>query len=177
MGLLALARLFDVVDKGVDHITTNIMAEVLKQAGYNVELVQADYIAQFAGLESGDLHVAMEMWETTGKQAMDASLATGKTVDLGETGMDAKEEWWYPMYMKDRCPGLPDWKALNDCAEAFSTPETAPRGRYLVTGGSGELPGGGAHAGEWHLQRHAGRVGFAAILRWRGAADDACALP
>jgi glycine betaine/proline transport system substrate-binding protein len=93
--------------------------------------VQADYIAQFAGLESGDLHIAMEMWETTGKQAMDESLKTGKTVDLGETGMDAKEEWWYPMYMKERCPGLPDWKALNKCARAFSTAETAPKGRYL----------------------------------------------
>lgn len=113
------------------YLTTNIMAEVLKKAGYNVELVQADYIAQFAGLESGDLHVAMEMWETTGKDAMDASLATGKTVDLGETGMDAKEEWWYPAYMKEKCPGLPNWEVLNDCADAFSTPETAPMGRYL----------------------------------------------
>ena len=80
-------------------------------------------------LESGDLHAAMEMWETTGKEAMDASLATGKTVDLGETGMDAIEEWWYPLYMKEKCPGLPDWKALNACAEAFATPETAPKGR------------------------------------------------
>lgn len=113
------------------YITTHIMGEVLEEAGYNVKYQQADYIAQFAGLESGDLHVAMEMWETTGKQAMDASLKTGKTVDLGETGMWAKEEWWYPLYMKERCPGLPDWKALNKCAEAFSTPETAPKGRYL----------------------------------------------
>ena len=72
------------------YITTNIMGEVLKKAGYNVEYVQADYIAQFAGLESGDLHVAMEIWETTGKQAMDASLKTGKTVDLGETGWSAR---------------------------------------------------------------------------------------
>ncbi len=113
------------------YVTVNIMKRVLEELGYNVELVQADYIAQFAGLESGDLHVAMEMWETTGKQAMEASLATGNTIDLGETGMDAKEEWWYPIYMKEKCPGLPDWKALNDCAEAFSTPETHPKGRYL----------------------------------------------
>jgi glycine betaine/proline transport system substrate-binding protein len=113
------------------HVTTHIMGEVLKKAGNNIEYVQADYIAQFAGLQTGDLHVAMEMWETTGKEAMDASLNTGKTVDLGETGMDAKEEWWYPSYMKEKCPGLPDWKALNKCAEAFSTPETAPKGRYV----------------------------------------------
>jgi glycine betaine/proline transport system substrate-binding protein len=112
-------------------ITTNIMGEVLKKAGYNVDYVQADYIAQFAGLKTGDLDVAMEMWETTGREAMDEATATGKVENLGETGMVAIEEWWYPKYMKEVCPGLPDWKALNDCAEAFSTPETAPKGRYL----------------------------------------------
>ena len=112
-------------------INSNIMAAVLEEAGYNVKLLQADYLAQFAGLESGDLHLAMEIWATTGQEAMDASLATGKTVNFGETGMVAREEWWYPEYMKAQCPGLPDWKALKDCASAFATPETAPKGRYL----------------------------------------------
>ncbi|MEO4040095.1 ABC transporter substrate-binding protein [Hoeflea sp. CAU 1731] len=112
-------------------ITTNIMGEVLKKAGYNVDYVQADYIAQFAGLKTGDLHVAMEIWETTGREAMDEATATGNVENLGETGMQAIEEWWFPAYMKDVCPGLPDWEALNDCAEDFSTPETAPSGRYL----------------------------------------------
>ena len=113
------------------HITTRIMGEVLKEAGYNIDYVQADYLAQFAGLKTGDLHVAMEMWETTGREAMDEAIATGNVVNLGETGMQAIEEWWYPAYVKDDCPGLPDWQALNDCAELFSTPETAPKGRYL----------------------------------------------
>lgn len=114
-------------------ITTQIMGEVLKKAGYSVEFVQADYLAQFAGLESGDLHVAMEIWETTGREAMDAATATGKVESLGETGMQAKEEWWFPEYMKEKCPGLPNWEALKSeaCAEAFSTAETAPKGRYL----------------------------------------------
>jgi glycine betaine/proline transport system substrate-binding protein len=112
-------------------ITTNIMARVLEEAGYNVDLVQADYLAQFAGLKTGDLHVAMEMWETTGREAMDEAVATGTVVNLGSTGMEAIEEWWYPLYMKERCPGLPDWRALNDCAAEFATAETAPRGRYL----------------------------------------------
>ncbi len=113
------------------YVTTHIMGEVLKSMGYNVEYVQADYLAQFPGLESGDLAVAMEIWQTTGRDALEASLTTGKTVDLGETGMEAKEEWWYPAYMKERCPGLPNWEALKNCGEAFSTPETAPQGRYL----------------------------------------------
>lgn len=112
-------------------ITTNIMAEVLKKGGYNVELVQADYLAQFTGLKTGDVHVAMEMWETTGREAMDEAIATGTVENFGETGMEAIEEWWYPAYMKEKCPGLPNWEALNDCAEAFATAETAPKGRYL----------------------------------------------
>ncbi len=114
-------------------ITTKIMGEVLKKAGYNIEYVQADYIAQFAGLKTGDLHVAMEIWETTGRDAMDEATATGTVENLGETGMQAIEEWWYPSYMAEKCPGLPNWEALLDeaCAEAFSTAETAPNGRYL----------------------------------------------
>lgn len=112
-------------------LTTNLMGEVLKQAGYNIDYVQADYIAQFAGLKTGDLHVAMEIWETTGREAMDEATGTGNVQNLGETGMQAIEEWWYPSYMKETCPGLPDWEALNACAEAFSTAETAPMGRYL----------------------------------------------
>lgn len=112
-------------------LTTRIMGSVLQQAGYNIDYIQADYIAQFAGLKTGDLHVAMEIWETTGREAMDEATATGKVENLGETGMQAIEEWWYPNYMKEICPGLPDWKALNDCAAEFVTPETAPNGRYL----------------------------------------------
>ncbi len=114
-------------------ITTQLMGEVLKAAGYNVEYVQADYLAQFAGLETGDLHVAMEIWETTGREAMDAATATGNVVNVGPTGMQAKEEWWYPLYMKELCPGLPNWEALKEpaCAEAFGTAETLPNGRYL----------------------------------------------
>jgi glycine betaine/proline transport system substrate-binding protein len=120
-------------------ITSHIMGEVLKKAGNTVDYVVADYLAQFAGLETGDLDLAMEIWATTGQEALNAAVATGNVENLGETGMLAKEEWWYPEYMKERCPGLPDWHALLDCGEAFSIPETAPKGRYL----SGPVTWGG----------------------------------
>ena len=114
-------------------VTTQIMGEVLQRAGLTVEYVPADYLAQFAGLKTGDLHVAMEIWETTGREALDDGVASGNVENLGETGLLAIEEWWYPAYMAELCPGLPDWEALKDpaCAEAFATPETAPDGRYL----------------------------------------------
>lgn len=33
--------------------------------------------------------------------------------------------------MEEKCPGLPDWKALMACGEAFATPETMPKGRVI----------------------------------------------
>ncbi len=113
-------------------LNTKIMELVLKQYGYNVEVVNADYLASVtAGVPTGDLTLGLEYWDTTAGEAMAAADATGTVERLGPLGPKAKEEWWYPLYMKEKCPGLPDWKALNDCAEAFSTPETAPKGRYL----------------------------------------------
>src|SRR5215210_7861273 len=68
-------------------ITTRIMGEVLKEAGYTVDYVQADYLAQFAGLKTGDLHLAMEIWATTGQEALNEAVASGNVENLGETGM------------------------------------------------------------------------------------------
>lgn len=112
-------------------VSAHIMGEVLKKAGYNVEYVQADYLAQFAGLKTGDLDLAMEIWATTGREALEEAVGSGGVENLGETGLQAIEEWWYPDYVKEKCPGLPKWEALKDCAEVFATPETAPKGRYL----------------------------------------------
>ncbi|WFU11762.1 ABC transporter substrate-binding protein (plasmid) [Rhizobium sp. CB3090] len=120
-------------------INTDIVAQILGSYGYNVQKVVADDSARYPGFESGDLTIAVETWQTTQQTAFEKSVATGKVVDLGETGMHAKEEWWYPEYMKERCPGLPDWTALKKCAEAFSTADTAPKGRYL----SGPVAWGG----------------------------------
>src|SRR5919108_2659206 len=113
-------------------LNTKIMEVILKQYGYNVEIVNADYLASVsAGIPTGDLTLGLEYWDTTAGEAMAEADKTGTVERLGPLGPKAKEEWWYPLYMKEKCPGLPDWKALNDCAEAFSTPETAPKGRYL----------------------------------------------
>lgn len=112
-------------------IDTEIVSQILLSYGYNTAKVVADDSARYPGFESGDLDIALETWQTTQQTAFEKSLATGKVVDLGETGLHAKEEWWYPSYMKEKCPGLPDWQALAKCAEAFSTPDTAPKGRYL----------------------------------------------
>ncbi|MFA5952322.1 MAG: ABC transporter substrate-binding protein [Hyphomicrobium sp.] len=112
-------------------LTAHIMGEILKKSGYNVEYVPADYLAQFGGIGTGDLTVGPEAWATTALEALNAAIKTGGVENLGSSGMEAREDWWFPEYMKEKCPGLPDWKALKNCAELFSTPDTAPKGRYL----------------------------------------------
>ncbi len=114
------------------NLNATILSKILKSYGYNTELVTSDYLASIqTGLRTGDLTIGMEYWDTTAREAMADADASGQTENLGPIGPKAKEEWWYPEYMKEKCPGLPNWEALKNCAEAFSTPETAPKGRYL----------------------------------------------
>jgi glycine betaine/proline transport system substrate-binding protein len=116
------------------NINAKILGGILEKLGYKVEYPTADYLSSLTtGLTNGDLTVGMEFWDTTAGEAMKASDATHQTERLGKLGPKAKEEWWYPLYMKEKCPGLPNWEALKnpDCAKAFSTADTAPKGRYL----------------------------------------------
>lgn len=112
-------------------ISTQLMGSVLARAGHRVEYVDAAYLDQLDAIAEGRIDVAMEFWSTTGRSALEEAVAAGKVSIIGGTGMVVREEWWYPAYMKERCPGLPDWQALNACAAAFAVPETAPKGRYV----------------------------------------------
>jgi len=124
-----------------DNIIMLIYGKLLQRLGYTVEWTPADYLGQFAGLETGDLHIGSPGWDTTAKAALKAAFATGKVLNMGDMGIPVQEDWWYPMYVKEVCPGLPDWTALKnpDCIKALSTAETAPRARFL----SGPIEWGG----------------------------------
>lgn len=110
----------------------NVYSTFLEQQGFKVERIKADYAAQFVGLEAGDLDFSTSIWETS-RDIFDAALATGDVVNMGSTGVKVREGWWYPTYVEEVCPGLPDWKALlqPDCVKALSTVETAPLGRFV----------------------------------------------
>ncbi len=127
-----------------DNIIMYIYGKLIQKLGYNIEFTPADYLGQFAGLETGDLHIGSPGWDTTAKAALKAAFETGKVLNMGDMGIPVQEDWWYPLYVKDVCPGLPDWKALlqPDCAKALSVAETAPKGRFL----SGPIEWGGHDA-------------------------------
>lgn len=53
-------------------------------------------------------------------------------MNMGDLGLQPREGWLYPAYMEEKCPGLPDYQALYDCAGAFATAETFPNGRLIT---------------------------------------------
>ncbi len=117
-------------DTGTD-LVTKIIGSTLERVGYRVEYVDADYTATFSGIKTGDLQLSI-CWESTW-EVCSASLEGGKAMIIGTTGIATEEGWWYPKYLKDYCPGLPDWEALKEesCVKALATAETSPKARFV----------------------------------------------
>jgi len=113
------------------HITTYIAGGILEKMGYNVEYVVAGYYPQLTALQDGTVDASLEIWTSNIGEGYAPALATGNVEVIGELGLVPREAWYYPTYMEEQCPGLPDWKALNDCAMLFSAPETIPKGRFV----------------------------------------------
>ena len=126
-------------------VQVNIAKTILEEhMGYDVELIFADYTAQWVSLASDDLHIAMEIWEEATKPLMAKYLeeygGNGEVTFLGSSGLQGRSGYFVPTYViegdsergiEPACPQLENWEQLNECAEAFATIETAPKGRWM----------------------------------------------
>lgn len=113
------------------HITTRIAGEMLEAAGYHVEYVTAGYQNMWQAMADGDLDLAVEVWASNVPETYTRMQEAGQIEDLGALGLEAREGFAYPAFVADICPGLPDWKALADCAPLLASPETLPEGRLV----------------------------------------------
>ncbi|MEO0327316.1 MAG: ABC transporter substrate-binding protein [Pseudomonadota bacterium] len=112
-------------------VLSTVVGKVLEEIGYTVEYAPSDSQLQFKAIADGDMHFQVEAWEGSMKGAFEKAVAEDGMVDAGTHDAATREEWWVPQYVVEKCPGLPDWKALDKCAEIFSTAETAPQGRFV----------------------------------------------
>jgi glycine betaine/proline transport system substrate-binding protein len=113
------------------HITTKVAGTILQRMGYDVEYVTAGYYPQLTAIRDNTISATLEIWSSNiGEHYMEA-LASGQAVELGDLGLVPVETWFYNQAAGDACPGLPNWEALNDCAEAFANVDTFPDGRLL----------------------------------------------
>ena len=114
------------------HFSTKIAGNLLQEMGYNIEYVSAGALPQHAGLAQGNLHLQTEVWTNNVGDIYPKAVEAGEIIVLGELGLEPKEGWIYPPYMEEKCPGLPDYQALYECAQAFATAETFPNGRLIT---------------------------------------------
>jgi len=112
-------------------VMSNAVGQIFESMGNNVEFVTTDSQAVYESVRLGDVTLELEVWEGAFGASFRAALEKGGLHDAGDHNAVTREDWWYPMWTKDACPGLPDWKALNDCAELFQTAESGGKGMYL----------------------------------------------
>ena len=111
-------------------VLSNVVGQILQAQGLNVEYKSSDTQLQFTAIPAGDMDFQVEVWEGSMAESFDKSLAAG-AIDMGAHNASTREDWWYPSYMNEMCPGLPDWKALDACAAKLATAETGGKGRFV----------------------------------------------
>ncbi len=112
-------------------VMSNVVGQMYEGMGLNVEFVTTDSQAVYESVRLGDVALELEVWEGAFGASFREALEKGGLHDAGDHDAVTREDWWYPMWTKDACPGLPSWEALNDCAALFATAESGDRGMYL----------------------------------------------
>ena len=114
------------------HISARITGSLLQKLGYTVEYHTAGAVPQFKAIAEGDLHMQPEVWTNNVGEIYPNAVASGDIVVLGQLGLRPQEGWIFPPYMAEKCPGLPSYEALYDCAQAFAAADTFPKGRLIT---------------------------------------------
>ncbi len=113
-------------------VLSRILGTIYQQMGYEVRFEETDFRNQWGHMHRGNVHVQVEVWKGSMGQDFERMKQNGRVIDAGSHQAVTSEGWWYPTYVAEICPGLPDWRALNKCADIFVTPETIPKGRFLA---------------------------------------------
>jgi len=92
---------------------SHAVGQIFESMGNNVEFVTTDSQAVYESVRLGDVALELEVWEGAFGASFRAALEKGGLHDAGDHDAVTREDWWYPMWTKDACPGLPSWEALN----------------------------------------------------------------
>lgn len=112
-------------------VMSHVVGQIFESMGNSVEYVPTDSQAVYEAIRLGDVTLELEVWEGAFGASFDAAVEKGGIHEVATHDAVTREDWWYPMWTKEACPGLPDWEALNACAALFTTPETGDKGRFL----------------------------------------------
>ncbi len=142
-----------------------VIGGIFESMGNNVEYVPADTQAVYESIRNGDVTISHEVWQSTFGKSFYNAMAKGGVIDAGTHTALTLEEVGVPQWVIDKNlgPGLPDYKALLNCADVFSTPDSGGKGRILEGPQS------------WHGQEYPDRVeallGDNWVVKFAGGAD------
>jgi glycine betaine/proline transport system substrate-binding protein len=126
-------------------LVTTAVAKILleEEMGYTVEqkFAAADSAAMFAGLESGEFHLACCNWPSFSAGFIEDFVDNRGAVErIGSTGILGSNGWFVPRYVIEGdsargispvAPNLASYGDMNQYTDVFATTETGEKGRLL----------------------------------------------
>ena len=112
-------------------VMSHVVGQLFEKIGCNVEYTSTDSQAVYEAVRIGDATIELEVWEGSFATSFNAALDKGGILDAGTHDAVTREEWWYPTYVEEHCPGLPDWEALAACSEMFARADSGGKGVYV----------------------------------------------
>ena len=74
--------------------------------GEEIEYVPMDSQTVYQAMADGDIDIVHEVWEGAFGASFTKSLETGNVIDLLTHDAVTREDWWYPEYIEEVCPGF-----------------------------------------------------------------------
>ena len=112
-------------------VGAEVVGELLKMVGEEVEYIPMDSQTVYQSMADGDIDLVHEIWEGAFGASYEKSLATGNVEEILTHDAVTREDWWYPNFVEETCPGLPSWEALNACSDQFARADSGGKGVFI----------------------------------------------
>ncbi len=112
-------------------VGAQIVGKLFEMVGEEVEYVPIDSQTVYQSMCENDIDIVHEVWQGAFGAAFEKVVDEGCIIDLVTHDAKTREEWWYPLHVKEHCPGLPDWKALDACSEKFARADSDGKGVFI----------------------------------------------
>ena len=113
-------------------VISKALGTMVQSLGEHVEYKNISSTDQWGALRKGLVHIQLEVWQVSMAKEFERMVQQNHILDAGTHNAIGKEDWWYPDYVEELCPGLPDWQAMNACAEIFSNSSSNGKGVYYA---------------------------------------------
>ena len=113
-------------------VGAHIVGKLFEMVGEEVEYIAADSQNVYQSLCENTIDIVHEIWQGAFGATFEKQLEKGCVIDLATHDAKTREDWWYPLFVKEQCPGLPHWEALDDCAEKFSRADSDGKGVMIA---------------------------------------------